>query len=160
VWALQAIAANNWARVVAQKHPEVKNIADMLQGGVKGPKGHKSWVFGLGWGTQFDKSTGVTRWASTRAGLQPDKVPAAISSFVQQLLSGSIDLVALRGPKGQALPDPSTWPKIRSFLQYKNFSQVVQAQQGDQAEHNPDDVVAAWGNPSLLADVDGVRFYA
>lgn len=156
VWALQAIAANNWARLLARKHPQVRSLRDMLQSGV-GPS--KRRLFDLGWGPQASRATGITRWASTSAGLHPQQVSPVLTGFARQLLENEVDFAALRGRRGELMPPPSEWPRIHSFLQYEGFAQIVRAQVGPSAESNPEHVIAAWGHPRRIAAVEGVYFY-
>ena len=156
VWALQAIAANNWTRLLGRKHTQVRSLQDMLQSGVGAS--HRR-LFHLGWGPQANRTTGMTRWASTSAGLHPERVSPGITAFASALLANQVDFAELRGRHGERMPPPSEWPRIHSFLQYEGFAQIVQAQVGSGAETDPEKVVAAWGHPRRIAAVEGVHFY-
>lgn len=157
VWALQALAANNWTRILARKHPRILSVSGMLQAGLK--KAEKRWLYELGWGPQFDRKRGITRWASTTAGLRPDSVRWHFAEFAERLLNNRIDLPALRGRNGEKMPPEHDWPLITSYLQHERFAETVRAQAGPGAETDPEKVVASWGSPRLIADVEGVRFY-
>ena len=156
VWALQALAANNWAHLLARKHAQVRSLCDMLQAG-RGSS--KQWLFRLGWGPQANRTTGVIRWASTSAGLHPEQVSPVITAFARQLLDNQVDFGALRGRRGERMPPIADWSRIHSFLQYEGFAQIVRAQVGPGAETDPEKVLAAWGHPRRMAAVEGVHFY-
>lgn len=157
LWALQGIAANNWARLLARGHPQIRSIADMLRCGIV--KKDKRWYYQLGWGPQFDKGTHVTRWAATSAGRVPMAVSWHFTEFAERLLNNRIDLEQLVGRRGETLPDLERLRRIHSFLQYEGFGEIVVRQAGKDAERNPDVVVRNWGDPHLMASVEGVRFY-
>ena len=57
------------------------------------------------------------------------------------------------------MPAESDWQRMTSFLQYEGFGETVLRQAGDDAETDPDKVIASWGSPRLIASVEGVRFY-
>lgn len=157
VWALQALAANNWTRLLARRHQRVVTIANMLQSGVN-KRTHRR-LFDLEWGPQADRRTGIVRWAATSAGRQPMRVPWHFTEFAERILNNRLDLPSLRGHRGEKMPPEADWSRMTSFLQYEAFGETVRAQVGDDAETDPDKVVATWGNPRLIASVEGVRFY-
>ena len=156
VWALQALAANNWAHLLARKHEHVRSLRDMLQAG-RGSS--KQWRFQLGWGPQADRTTGIIRWASTSAGVHPEQVSPVITAFASLLLENQVDFTALRGRRGERMPPAAEWSRVHSFLQYEGFAHIVRAQVGPGAETDPDKVLAAWGHPRRIAAVEGVHFY-
>jgi hypothetical protein len=159
VWALQALAANNFARQLARTRPRIRSIADMLKSGVKGPKGAKVRLYGLDWGKQYDKATGIKRFASTARGRERISVTWPKFEMAERLLSNSIDLYSLRGHRGELVPPVADWRRVNSFLQYENFGEIVQRQVGDSGEHTPESVLDDWGNARLIASVEGIRFY-
>lgn len=152
VWFLQALTANNVAR--ARARLGIHSIREMLQSGVR--NGHMEQ--GLGWGAQYDKETHVTRFASTSAALKRKGPPPQIAAFVEEIFLGLIDPADLRGAAGEKPPPRDEWGSITSYLQHKNFDQVVAAQLGHKGKTEAQ-VVESWGHPRLLADVEGVRFY-
>ena len=72
LWALQALAANTFAKLLGRAHPQVKSIADMLRSGIHKPT--RKRLYGLAWGPQYDKGARITRWAATTAGQHPGRV--------------------------------------------------------------------------------------
>jgi hypothetical protein len=157
LWALQAIAANNFARNLARSRPQIRSIADMLQSGVN--KQTRRRFYELGWGPQYDRQTRITRWAATSKGSMPMQVSWRYLEFAERLIRNQIDLSALTGKRGERLPGAQQLRRMSSFLQYEGFAETVQRQAGTDAESNPDVVVQSWGQPRLLASVEGVRFY-
>ena len=97
VWALQAIAANNWTHRVARVAPKVRSIKDMLQAGAVA----KKYTTGIGYGPQAVRSKRIVRWAGTTAAIDGRRIAPAIDEFTSRLLSGQVDLSALRGRKGE-----------------------------------------------------------
>ncbi|MFO0577598.1 MAG: hypothetical protein U1A78_26640 [Polyangia bacterium] len=154
VWALQAIAANNWAHRVARVAPAVRSIRDMLQAGsVK-----KKYTTGIGYGPQAERVKGIVRWAATSAALDGRRIAPAIDEFTSRLLSGQVDLAALRGRKGERMPSPKEYAQIISFLQADGFDDIVDRQIGP-GDYKVEDKIEAWGNPPLIVEVEGIRFY-
>lgn len=157
LWALQAIAANNWAKLLrAARHP-IHNIGDMLRSGVI--KKTRKRSFNLAWGPQFDKSTKMVRWAATTAGTKPTSVDWRFFEFAERMLAGRIDLTELQGRRGERLPQNSVLRRIHSFLQTERFGETVQRQTGSDEPGDLQSVLESWGDPRLLAAVDGVAFY-
>lgn len=157
LWALQAMAANNFARNLVRSRPRIRSIADMLQSGVN--KETRRRLYDLGWGPQYDRKTKVNRWASTSRGMQPTQVSWRFLEFAERLLKNRIVLSGLVGKRGERMPSAQVWGRISSFLQYEGFAEIVRRQAGSDAESDPDVVVRSWGQPRLLASVEGVRFY-
>lgn len=157
LWALQAIAANNFARSLGHTRPQIRSIADMLQSGVN--KQTRRRFYDLGWGLQYNRKTRITRWAATSKGAMPEQVSWRYFEFAERLLRNQIDLSALTGKRGERLPGAQQLRSMSSFLQYEGFAETVRRQAGSDAESNPDVVVQSWGQPRLLASVEGVRFY-
>mgnify|MGYP000617902389 CR=1 FL=1 len=157
VWALQALAANNFAKQLGRAHSQVRSIADMLKSGIN--KVTRKRVYALPWGLQYDKTTKIKRWAATSAGQHPSRVAWHVFEFAQRLLQNRIALVDLRGRRGETMPPASDWQRMTSFLQYEGFGETVLRQAGEDAETDPDKVIASWGSPRLIASVEGVRFY-
>lgn len=157
LWALQALAANTFAKQLGRAHAQVKSIADMLRSGIHKPT--RKRLYGLPWGLQYDKETKVTRWAATSAGQQPGRVAWRYFEFAERLLKNQIALSELRGRRGETMPPASDWQRMTSFLQYEGFGETVLRQAGEDAETDPDKVLASWGSPRQIASVEGVRFY-
>lgn len=157
LWALQALAANTFARQLGRAHPQVQSIADMLKSGLN--KTTRKRVYGLPWGLQYDKQTKITRWAATTEGQRPSGVGWRFFEFAERLLKNQIALTELRGRRGEIMPPQSDWHRMTSFLQYENFGETVLRQAGEDAETDPDKVLERWGSPRLIASVEGVRFY-
>ena len=157
LWALQAIAANNWAKILRHAKLPINSIADMLRSGVI--KKTKKRLYNLPWGRQFDQQTKIVRWAATSAGATPLNVKMHFYEMAERLLANRIDLQSLRGRKGEQLPNGEVLARIHSFLQYEGFGETVQRQTGSDEPADVETVLADWGNPSVLAEVDGVRFY-
>lgn len=154
LWSLQAAAANNFARRLGRAYPSyIKSIGDMLQSGIVKGKGQR--LFALGWGPQYNPQTNVTRFASTSA--MRRGIPRRFTDFALALIQGRLDIWALRGRRGEALPKGADPRQITSFLQIAHFAATVRAQGG--GESDPAKVVARWGNPPLIVEVEGVRFY-
>lgn len=157
LWALQALSANNWARLLAGKHPKVKSIADMLRAGIE--KATKRWHYGLDWGPQYDKPRKITRWAATTRGLAKSSVGWRYFEFAQRLLENRIPLDELRGKRGETMVPRAQWSTPVSFLQYEGFGETVQRQAGEGADTDVETVLRRWHTPPLIASVEGVRFY-
>lgn len=157
LWTLQALAANTFARQLGRAHAQVRSIADMLRSGIN--KGTRKRVYELPWGRQYDKTTKVTRWAATTAGLQLSAVGWRFFESAERLLKNQIRLTDLRGRRGETMPPESDWYRMTSFLQYEGFGETVLRQAGEDAETDPDEVLKRWGSPRLIASVEGVRFY-
>ena len=157
LWTLQALAANTFAKQLGRAHPQIQSIADMLKSGIN--KTTRKRVYGLPWGLQYDKTTKIKRWAATTEGQHPSAVGWRFFEFAERLLKNQIALTELRGRRGEMLPPPSDWHRMTSFLQYENFGETVLRQAGEDAETDPDKVLASWGSPRLIASVEGVRFY-
>jgi len=157
LWALQALAANTFAKQLGRAHAQVKSIADMLRSGIHKPT--RKRLYGLPWGPQYDKQTHITRWAATSAGQHPSRVVWHYFEFAERLLKNQIALAELRGRRGETMPKESDWGRMTSFLQYEGFGETVLRQAGEEAETDPDKVLASWGSPRLIASVEGVRFY-
>lgn len=154
LWSLQAAAANNFAQRLGRAYPSyIKSIGDMLQSGIVKGKGQR--LFALGWGPQYNPQTNVTRFASTSA--MRRGIPRRFTDFALALIQGRLDIWALRGRRGEALPKAADPRQITSFLQIAHFAATVRAQGG--GESDPAKVVARWGNPPLIVEVEGVRFY-
>ena len=157
LWALQALAANTFAKQLGRAHAQVKSIADMLKSGIHKPT--RKRLYGLQWGSQYDKEAKIKRWAATSAGQHPGRVAWHYFEFAERLLKNRIALTELRGRRGETMPPSSDWARMTSFLQYEGFGETVLRQAGEEAETDPDKVLASWGSPRLIASVDGVRFY-
>jgi hypothetical protein len=157
LWALQALAANTFAKQLGRAHPPVKSIADMLKSGIHKPT--RKRLYGLPWGPQYDKAARITRWAATTAGQHSGRVAWHFFEFAERLLKNQIALSELRGRRGETMPPASDWQRMTSFLQYEGFGETVLRQAGEDAETDPDKVIASWGSPRLIASVEGVRFY-
>ena len=157
LWALQALAANTFAKQLGRAHAQVKSIADMLKSGIHKPT--RKRLYGLQWGSQYDKEAKIKRWAATSAGQHPGRVAWHFFEFAERLLKNQIALHELRGRRGEAMPKESNWERMTSFLQYEGFGETVLRQAGEEAETDPDKVLASWGSPRLIALVEGVRFY-
>ncbi len=157
LWALQALAANTFAKQLGRAHAQVKSIADMLKSGIHKPT--RKRLYGLAWGPQYDKEAKIKRWAATSAGQKPGRVAWHFFEFAERLLKNQISLTDLRGRRGEAMPPSSDWGRMTSFLQYEGFGETVLRQSGEEAETDPDKVLASWGSPRLIAAVEGVRFY-
>lgn len=160
VWTLQALAANNFARQLARSHHQIASIADMLRSGIDKSKKPYKQLYGLDWGPQYDKAKKITRFAGTTRGRQPLSVTWPKFELAERLLVNRINFAELRGRRGETMPPSREWMRINSFLEYENFGEIVQRQAGDDAEKNPDVVVASWGNARLVSAVEGLRFYA
>jgi hypothetical protein len=157
LWALQALAANTFAKQLGRAHAQVKSIADMLKSGIHKPT--RKRLYGLAWGSQYDKNAKIKRWAATSAGQHPGRVAWHYFEFAERLLKNQIALKELRGRRGETMPKESDWQRMTSFLQYEGFGETVLRQAGEEAETDPDKVLASWGRPRLIASVEGVRFY-
>lgn len=157
LWALQALAANTFAKQLGRAHRQVQSIADMLKSGVNKVT-HKR-VYALPWGLQYDKATKIKRWAATSEGLNASGVGWRYFEFAERLLKNQIVLTELRGRRGETMPPESDWHRMTSFLQYEGFGETVLRQAGDEAETDPEKVLERWGSPRLIASVEGVRFY-
>ncbi len=157
VWALQSLAANNWTYLLSRKDPRIQSLRDMLQSGMD--RHTKKRLYDLNWGVQADRKSGIVRWASTHAGKQPSSVPWYITEFAERILTNRLDLHALHGRRGEVMPPEPDWLQITSFLQYEGFAETVRVQVGNDSETDPDKVVKRWGNPRLIASVEGIRFY-
>jgi hypothetical protein len=129
----------------------------MLKSGIHKPT--RKRLYGLAWGPQYDKEAKIKRWAATSAGQQPGRVAWHFFEFAERLLKNQIALHELRGRRGEAMPKESDWQRMTSFLQYEGFGETVLRQAGEEAETDPDKVLASWGSPRLIASVEGVRFY-
>lgn len=158
VWALQALAANNFARQLGRTRPRIRSIGDMLQSGVE--KKTKQRFYALGWGPQYDRVTKITRWGATNAGRTPLRVNWRFFEAAERFLLNKIDLTSLHGKRGEEIPPPYEWMRINSFLQREHFGETVIRQAGPDAEQDPAKVVAQWGKPRLVASVEGLDFYA
>lgn len=157
-WFLQALCLNNKAR--ARLSLGITSLRDALQSGVK--LGEKTLRKNLGWGPQIDKVTKIKRIAATSAALTQKAVPTRIASFVADLFAGRIDPRELRGLAGEVPPPSSTWSLITDFLQHDNFEATVRAQLGVDATtrvKTEAEKLKDWGNPTFVAEVDGVRYY-
>lgn len=160
VWSLQALAANNFTRQLARSHHQIASIADMLRSGIdKSKKPHKR-LYGLDWGPQYDKEKKITRFAGTTRGRRPLGVTWPKFELAERLLINRVPFADLRGRRGESMPPRWEWTQINSFLEYENFGEIVQRQAGDDAEVNPEVVIAGWGNARLVSAVEGLRFYA
>ena len=157
LWALQALAANTFAKQLGRAHAQVKSIADMLKSGIHKPT--RKRLYGLQWGPQYDKEAKIKRWAATSAGQHSGRVAWHFFEFAERLLRNQIALGELRGRRGETMPPESDWQRMTSFLQYEGFGETVLRQAGEEAETDPDKVLASWGSPRLIASVEGVRFY-
>jgi hypothetical protein len=157
LWALQALAANTFAKQLGRAHAQVKSIADMLRSGIHKPT--RKRLYGLAWGPQYDKNAKVKRWAATSAGQHPGRVAWHFFEFAERILKNQLALAELRGRRGETMPPESDWQRMTSFLQYEGFGETVLRQAGEEAETDPDKVLASWGSPRLIASVEGVRFY-
>ena len=157
LWALQAQAANTFAKQLGRAHAQVKSIADMLRSGIHKPT--RKRLYGLAWGSQYDKNAKVKRWAATSAGQHPGRVAWHFFEFAERILKNQLALAELRGRRGETMPPESDWQRMTSFLQYEGFGETVLRQAGEEAETDPDKVLASWGSPRLIASVEGVRFY-
>ena len=157
LWALQALAANTFAKQLGRAHAQVKSIADMLRSGIHRPT--RKRLYGLPWGLQYDKEAKIKRWAATSAGKEPGRVAWHAFEFAERLLKNGLALPKLRGRRGESMPKESDWQRMTSFLQYEGFGETVLRQAGEEAETDPDKVLASWGSPRLIASVEGVRFY-
>ena len=157
LWTLQALAANTFAKQLGRAHAQVKSIADMLKSGIHKPT--RKRLYGLAWGPQYDKEAKIKRWAATSAGQQAGGVAWRYFEFAERLLKNQIALLDLRGRRGESMPKESDWQRMTSFLQYEGFGETVLRQAGEDAETDPDKVLASWGSPRLIASVEGVRFY-
>ena len=153
LWALQALAANNFAKQLGRAHPQVRSIADMLKSGIN--KATRKRVYGLPWGHQYDKQTRIKRWAATTEGLQASGVGWRFFEFAERLLKNQIALNELRGRRGERMPPESDWHRMTSFLQYEGFGETVLRQAGEEAETDPDKVLERWGSPRLFASEIG-----
>jgi len=158
VWALQALAANNFARQLGRTRPKIRSIGDMLQSGVN--KKLKKRFYSLGWGLQYDRSTNITRWGGTTAGTNPLAVNWRYFEAAERFLLNKIKLDELHGKRGESMPPKSEWLRINTFLQHERFGETVIRQAGPDAETDPSKVVAEWGKPRLVIAVEGLHFYA
>lgn len=158
VWALQALAANNFARQLGRSRPKIRSIGDMLQSGVD--KKAKKRFYALGWGSQYDRSTNITRWGATSAGRSPLRVNWRYFEAAERFLLNKVDLFGLRGNSAEVMPAPYEWLRINSFIQHDQFGETVLRQAGPEAEIDPSKVVAEWGKPRLVIAVEGLHFYA
>lgn len=158
VWALQALAANNFAKQLGRAHKRIVSIGDMLQSGID--KGSGKRLYDLEWGPQYDKARKITRWASTSAGRAPLRVNWMKFEMAERLLLNRVNFTELRGKRGEHMPPLSEWTRINSFLQYEGFGETVIRQAGPDAETDPEAVLSRWGAPRLVASVEGIRFYA
>lgn len=160
VWTLQALAANNFARQLGRTHRQITSIADMLRSGIdKSAKPYKR-LYNLGWGRQYDKTLKITRFAGTTRGLKPLSVTWPKFELAERLLVNRVKFDELRGRRGESMPPSSEWLRINSFLQYENFGEIVQRQAGDDAEKDPNVVIASWGASRVICSVEGLRFLA
>jgi len=157
LWALQALAANTFAKQLGRAHRQIHSIADMLRSGIH--KETRKRLYGLSWGLQYDKATKIKRWAATTEGLHPSGVGWRFFEFAERLLKNQIALTELRGRRGETMPPESDWHLMTSFLQYEGFGETVLRQAGEDAETDPEKVLERWGSPRLIASVEGVRFY-
>lgn len=160
VWTLQALAANNFARQLARSHHQITSIAAMLRSGIDKSKKPYKRLYGLDWGPQYDKEKKIQRFAGTTRGKRPLSVTWPKFELAERLLVNRINFAELRGRRGETMPPSWEWIRINSFLEYENFGEIVVRQAGDDAEKNPDVVVASWGNARLVSAVEGLRFYA
>lgn len=158
MWALQALAANNFARQLGRSRKQITDIASMLQSGVD--KGSGRRLYGLGWGPQYDKVKKITRWASTAAGRTPLRVNWTKFEMAERLLLNRVNYTELRGKRGETMPPWPEWTQTNSFLQYEGFGETVIRQAGPDTETDPAAVLSRWGGPRLVASVEGVHFYA
>lgn len=158
MWALQALAANNFARQLGRARKQITDIASMLQSGVD--KGSGRRLYGLGWGPQYDKEKKIKRWAATAAGRTPLRVNWMKFEMAERLLLNRVNYTELRGKRGETMPPWPEWLQINSFLQYEGFGETVIRQAGPDGETDPEVVLSRWGSPRLVASVEGVRFYA
>ena len=149
--------ASTFAKQLGRAHAQVKSIADMLKSGIHKPT--RKRLYGLAWGPQYDKEAKIKRWAATSAGQKPGRVAWHFFEFAERLLKNQISLTDLRGRRGEAMPKEADWQRMTSFLQYEGFGETVLRQAGEDAETDPDKVIASWGSPRLIASVEGVRFY-
>lgn len=157
LWALQALAANNFAKQLGRAHGQIRSIADMLRSGIN--KATRKRLYGLPWGLQYDKATKITRWAATSEGARPGSVGWRFFEFAERLLKNQIALGELRGRRGETMIPEPDWYRMTSFLQYEGFGETVIRQAGEDAETDPNKILERWGSPRLIASVDGVRFY-
>lgn len=157
LWALQALAANTFAKQLGRAHAQVQSIADMLKSGVNKTT-HKR-LYSLPWGRQYDKAIKITRWAATTEGRNPSSVGWRFFEFAERLLKNQIPLTELRGRRGETMPPEFDWHRMTSFMQYEGFGETVLRQAGEDAETDPEKVLESWGSPRLIASVEGVRFY-
>ena len=157
LWALQGLAANNFAKQLGRAHAQVQSIADMLKSGIN--KATRKRLYALPWGLQYDKATKIKRWAATSEGLHASRVGWRFFEFAERLLKNQIPLTVLRGKRGEGMPPEAVWHRMTSFLQYEGFGETVLRQAGEEAETDPDKVLERWGSPRLFASVEGVRFY-
>lgn len=158
VWALQALAANNFAKKLGHSHKRITSLGDMLQSGVDKSSGKR--LYDLGWGPQYDRTKKITRWASTSAGRAPLRVNWMKFEMAERLLLNRVNFADLRGKRGEVMPPWHEWARINSFLQYEGFGETVIRQAGPDAETDPEAVLSRWGKPRLVASVEGIRFYA
>ena len=94
-----------------------------------------------------------------KAGRKPMAVSWRYYEFAQRLLENKVNLAALKGRRGESMPELPEWTRITSYLQYERFAETVIRQAGDDAETDVDKLLEKWGKPRLVADVEGVRFY-
>ena len=158
VWALQGLAANNFARQLGRARPNVRNIGDMLQSGYD--KKLKKRYYGLGWGPQYDRHSNITRWGATSAGQSPLKVGWRYFEMAERLLLNKIAFDDLRGRRGESMPPKHEWLRINSFLQHERFAETVIRQAGSDAETDVSKVIKEWGKPRLVISAEGLNFYA
>lgn len=157
LWTLQALSANNWAGLLARKHPQVRSIADMLRAGYE--KSAKRWHFGLDWGPQYDKVRKITRWAATTKGLSKSSLNWRFFEFASRLLKNELNLAELTGKRGERMIPWEQWGDPVSFLQYEGFGETVQRQVGADVDTDVEHVLRRWDQPRLITSVEGVRFY-
>lgn len=157
VWALQGLAANNFARQLGRTRPKIKSIGDMLQSGFD--KKLKKRFYDLGWGPQYDRATNITRWGATSAGRRPLTVSWRYFEMAERLLLNKINFDELRGRRGESMPARHEWLRINSFVQYERFGETVIRQAGPEAEIDLSKVVKEW-KPRLVIQAEGLNFYA
>ncbi len=132
LWALQGLAANNFAKQLGRAHAQVQSIADMLKSGIS--KVTRKRLYALPWGLQYDKATKIKRWAATSEGLHANRVGWRFFEFADRLLKNQIPLAELRGRRGESMPQEEVWHRMTSFLQYEGFGETVLRQAGEEAE--------------------------
>mgnify|MGYP006992418321 CR=1 FL=1 len=105
----------------------------------------------------FPGSFGVrataSKGASTCEELDDDEVAAVAETDAYQEADQLVAAMV-----AERMPAAREYAQISSFLQADGFDDIVDRQIGP-GDYKVEDKIEAWGNPPLVVEVEGIRFY-